>query len=114
MFMADKKSVYDTIRAEIPNIDIRPKWTQSDEFATYVECLQKARHQITNAMGKFTPTDDRTDSDARKILQKLHLNTCVAIAEIDTLRERTKVTKCMHASMLNDKCQICGRTIYYE
>ena len=111
--MADRDSKQDMIESKIPNIEIRQHWTQSDEFAVYVKCLQKSRQQIKYAREKFASDTDEKRT-AQGILKRLYLDTCEGIAEIDALRAKTKPVRCEHSHMINNKCQVCNKTIYYE
>lgn len=102
-----------TLSDEISNIEILPQWTQSDELAANVKYLQEARTRIKCALEKWA-LDTEEKKRAHRIIQKLHDNTCEAIADIDALREKTKPVKCEHSVTIGKKCQDCGKTLYRE
>ena len=113
--MADKDSKRAMIKSNpIPNIAFIKPWTQSDEFAVYVERLQEARQKIKYCRHKFEAPDTWEKKDAQGILKKLYQDTCEAIAEIDALRAKTEPVRCKHSYKINNVCQDCNKTLFYE
>ena len=98
---------------EIPNVDIMPRWTQSDELAADIKYLQESRWAIKRAMEKW-PLDTDEKERAHRLLKELYSHTCEVIAEIDSLREKTKPSRCNHSDMIGKECQDCGKTVYLE
>ena len=98
---------------EVPNVDIRPRWTQSDELAADIQYLQESRGAVKRAMEKWAlDTDEK--KRAHRLLTELHSHTCEVIAKIDSLREKTKPVRCEHRHMISRKCQDCGKAVYVE
>ena len=112
--MADKNLKQNIEPETTPNVAFIKPWTQSDEFAVYVERLQESRQKIKYCRNKFGSPDTWEKKDAQGILKKLYQDTCEAIAEIDTLRAKTEPVKCKHWHRTGDVCQDCNKTLYDE
>ena len=103
----------DELRAAAKLLDIRPRWTQSDEFDADGRYIQKARGYVKTAIEKWG-TDTKEKKEAHRLLTDLDSHVCRVIADLDRLRRDTEPERCRHPERISSTCQACHKLIVME